>query len=288
MIPSLLNFTLLALHTLVIIHSTSRFSGMFFPLMKTAGLSGFLDLVYFPPNNWENRKKPPIRIHVIWPEGEFWRTEEIATIRFGENLLFEEKDFEAKLDSGICLLYPTTESLNDCLAFLPEEAFWKTSIPEWRGTAGFRNSMSQTSYQSEVFPLPKKGSLLTFHPFIQYGEVENRMLVLNITKSPEIIQNELYLFDSCTRRLHGKEIVKTNSLTTIYLDKYDFKQDSLPVFAIPGMAGIPFGLGVAKDGSMLSMEHTHPPASLVLFGDRNSIQSKVKRSWFNNLLIGEK
>jgi hypothetical protein len=261
---------------------------MFFPLMKTVGVSGFLDLVYFPPNNWENRKRGPIRLYVLWPEGRYWRTESIAIIRYGENLVFDERNFAAQLKTGICLIYPTIEKIDDYLEELPSEAIWTASIPEWRGTAGFRSSKSQTSYQGEIFPLPESGSLLTFHPFIQYGDVENRLLVLNVTKSPEIVENELNLYDSDTRRLYGKEVVRTNSLTTIFLDKYDFKPDQLPVFAVPKMAGIPFGLGVARGGAMLSMEHTHPPASLVLFGKRNSIQSRIKSNWFKNLLEDSK
>ena len=44
------------------------------------------------------------------------------------------------------------------------------------------------------------------------------------------------------------------------------------------MAGIPFGFGISKKNNMLSMEHTHPPASFVIHGERFSIQKKIKEN----------
>ena len=257
---------------------------MFFPLLKTEKLSGFLDLVYFPPNNWEHRGKSKVALYAIWSDGENWRTEDQGSINFGEHRLFEESDFGDKLDTGMCLIYPSLRKLNNRLDVLPTEAYWSTNIPEWRATTGFKGLNSQTSYQSEVFPLPSKASMLTFHPFIQYGNIENRLLVLNVTKVPEIITSHLLLYDSHSGEKFGTELVQTNSLSTINLDKYAFKPDQLPAFIAPKMAGIPFGLGIAPDTSMLSMEHTHPPASLVLFGDRNAVQGTIKRNWLNSLM----
>lgn len=252
--------------------------------METVGLTGFLDLSYFPPNNWENRIKGKTNLFAIWPKNEKWETQNLGTIEYGESRLFLSSDHEEKLKTGLCLIYPTSGTLESQLSELPELPVWYSRIPEWRATTGFRNANAQTSYQGEIFPLPSKASLLTFHPFIQYGEVENRLLVLNVTKKPEILESHLLLYDSWSKKKRGSEKVCTNSLTTIALDKFKFLPSELPAFVIPNMAGIPFGLGVARDGSMLSMEHTHPPASLVLFGNRFGVQSTVKKKWFGNLM----
>ena len=240
--------------------------------------------MYFPPNNWENRDKSQIMLYAIWTEGHHWRTEKLGVLNYGENRAFDSDSYAEKLNSNLCLIYPTHTDLPNILPSLPDFPVWFSRIPEWRATTGFRNLNAQTSYQGEIFPLPEKASLLTFHPFIQYGDVENRLLVLNVTKSPQIVESEFHLYDSQSGVHFGSEIVKTNSVTTIALDKYRFKPEQLPAFISPKMAGIPFGLGIANDGSMLSMEHTHPPASLVLFGNRNSIQGQIKKKWFNGLL----
>ena len=158
-------------------------------------------------------------------------------------------------------------------------------MPAWRNTSGFYNEFTQVSYQADIEPLPQKASLLTFHPFIQYGDVINNLLVLNVTKDPKILKGKISLFNSHDKSFVADSEISTNSITTIPLDIYNFKPTDLPVFYSPTIAGIPFGLGVAKSGKMLSLEHTHPPASLVLHGDRRGVQGKIKSSWINKLVV---
>lgn len=225
-----------------------------------------------------------MNLYAIWSEGSHWATQNLGAIEFGESRRLDSSSHPEKLKNGLCLIYPTRGELKFQISELPELPVWNSRIPEWRATTGFMNSISQTSYQGEIFPLPNKASLLTFHPFIQYGDVENRLLILNVTGKPEIIESDILLFDSKSRSKRGSHIVRTNTLTTIQLDKFNFAPQELPAFVIPNMAGIPFGLGVSKDGSMLSMEHTHPPASLVLFGNRFAVQGSIKKKWFSKLL----
>ena len=111
-----------------------------------------------------------------------------------------------------------------------------------------------------------------------------KLLILNLSNEPEFRSSQIHLFNSSTKELKGTETVQTNSVTTIELDKYDFQSDELPVFYSPDMAGIPFGLCISDDKKMLSMEHTHPPASFVLFGDRLKAQGLIKKNWINSLM----
>jgi hypothetical protein len=170
------------------------------------------------------------------------------------------------------------------LSTLPSRKFWYSEIPAWRNTSGFYNQFTQVSYQSDIEPLPLKASLLTFHPFIQFGDVINNLLVLNVTNDPKIQSGKILMFNSFNKSFIADSLISTNSLTTIPLDIYNFKPTDLPVFYSPEIAGIPFGLGIAKSGKMLSLEHTHPPASLVLHGNRRAIQGKIKKSWIEKLV----
>jgi hypothetical protein len=254
---------------------------MFFPLMKVLDLEGFLELSYMPANEWENRVKSVLKVYLMWTDGNSWNVQLYCKINFGEVVRITTEDIDSKhLQSGVCLFYPTTEEIVEPLATLPTREVWSSRIPEWRCTTGFYNANSQTSYQGEIFPLPPKASLLTFHPFIQYGEVDNYLLVLNISRDPVIKESMIELFNSADLQKKGNAKVKTNSASCIALNDFRFLPSDLPLFISPSMAGIPFGLGVSHDGQMLSMEHTHPPASFVLFGNRNAIQSKIKKTWF--------
>lgn len=254
---------------------------MFFPLMKVLDLEGFLELSYMPANNWENRVKSELYVYLIWTENSKWGVSLYTKIKFGEVIRVDTRDIgEQYLQSGVCLFYPTKEELIGPLDSLPSTEFWSSRIPEWRCTTGFYSATAQTSYQGEIFPLPQKANLLTFHPFIQFGNVDNYLVVLNISKDPAIKESAIEFFNSVDLQKRGFANVSTNSATCIPLNKIGYLPTDLPLFISPSMAGIPFGLGISHDGHMLSLEHTHPPASFVLFGNRNMIQGKIKKTWF--------
>jgi hypothetical protein len=255
--------------------------------MKTPDLEGFLDLIYEAPNNWENRIRKTIYMHLIWSENSHWRTRLVAVMKKGDIFRLNTKVLDSNIiQNNLVLAYPSLSHLPEKISTLPTEKTWFAEVPAWRNTSGFYNSFAQVSYQADVEPLPSKASLMTFHPFIQFSEIENRLVVLNATKSPELTETKIQIYNSSEMKLIAEEKVVTNSLTTIYLDKYEFQPTDLPIFYCPKMAGIPFGLGISKDSKMLSMEHTHPPASLVLHGDRRAIQGKIKKNWISKMEPG--
>ena len=258
---------------------------MFFPLMKTPNLNGFCDLVYESPNNWENRIHKPISLYLLWSNGNRWLSKKISEMNYGDEIRLVTNDIDEKcLATGLALIYPSLEPIEPELSTLPSRKVWYSEIPAWRNTSGFYNEFTQVSYQSDIEPLPSKASLLTFHPFIQFGDVINNLLVLNVTNDPKIQSGKISMFNSFDKSFVADTLISTNSLTTIPLDVYNFKPTDLPVFYSPEIAGIPFGLGIAKSGKMLSLEHTHPPASLVLHGNRRAIQGKIKKSWIEKLV----
>jgi len=253
--------------------------------MKTPNLNGFCDLVYESPNNWENRIHKPISLYLLWSNGNRWVSKKISEMNYGDEIRLVTNDIDEKcLATGLALIYPSLEPIEPELSTLPSRKVWYSEIPAWRNTSGFYNEFTQVSYQSDIEPLPSKASLLTFHPFIQFGDVINNLLVLNVTNDPKIQSGKISMFNSFDKSFIADSLISTNSLTTIPLDIYNFKPTDLPVFYSPEIAGIPFGLGIAKSGKMLSLEHTHPPASLVLHGNRRAIQGKIKKSWIEKLV----
>ena len=77
--------------------------------------------------------------------------------------------------------------------------------------------------------------------------------------------------------------VKIYHLNFIPLNLYNFLPDQLPIFICRSMAGIPFGFGISKNKDMLSLEHTHPPASFSVHGERFKVQGEIKNNWLSKL-----
>jgi hypothetical protein len=257
---------------------------MFFPLMFHKALNGFLNVVYLPSNNWENTIKDRLNIYGIYSDGLHWNSIKLSQLDYGQSERYEQSDFNhLPIESNLLLIYPTKKNLPLKLGQLPDDKNWYSTTPAWRNSTGFCNQYAQVSYQAELEPFPSKASLLTFHPFIQYKNMKNNLLIVNATKEPTIKTHEVKVYNSITLQLIDVVTVKSNSTSEIPLDGYNFNPVDLPVFSCDTMAGIPFGLGISNDDLTLSLEHTHPPASLVIFGDRRRVQAKIKQNWFKKL-----
>ena len=160
-----------------------------------------------------------------------------------------------------------------------------TTMPNWRATLGLLSPLASTCYQGELDPFPAPGSLLTFAPFVQFGSgVENYMLFLNLEKSPQTRTATVEIYDSAVPgRCRGSFEVRNNAVSIVSLDDTGMGPEDLPVIICKGMSGIPLYLSKTTDGSYLSLEHTHPPASYVIHGKRWEAQKILKNDWFAKL-----
>ena len=258
---------------------------MFYPLIKLDNFQGCTTIHNYPPNNWEPIKFSDKYIYIIWLDNNIWRTNLYDVLKINNSIDISTKDLPAEyFINNIAFLYPSSILLNDKLSELPSEINFNTITPTWRATIGIESDKTKVSYQGEIEPFPEKASLLTFHPFLQYDNFENFLLIINLIKKPNIIESNLEIFNGYKGEFIDSQIIKTNSATILPLNKYNFKKSDLPFFINRTSSAIPFGFGYNTDKSILSLEHTHPPASLVLHGNRFLIQSQIKSKWFNKLI----
>ncbi len=258
---------------------------MFYPILKVLEYEGWTNLSNYAPNDWENKDSGSKIIHVLWTDGKQWHSKVLTDLEYGQNFCVSTNDLsDEMLQNNLAFLYPSTVKLPILMDSLPMEKNWVTHIPAWRASVGIKSEMAQVSYQGEIEPFPEKASLLTFHPFLQFGEFDNYLITINLQNSPGIKSSDLEVYNSSEKRFIDSQPIKRNSATVIPLNQYNFTKDDLPVFVNKEMSAIPFGFGATKDGQMLSLEHTHPPASFVLHGNRMATQSRIKASWFNKLI----
>jgi len=254
----------------------------YFPLLIAPGCEGWVGLSNFSPNNWEVRHSESQFINVTWASNGMWRTKNLGVLAPGACKTITANDVaEIVPVDALPLLSLTRTPTAEKSEVLPRLDSAQTSVPAWRATLGLSTLKAQTSYQGELDAFPPQGSLLTFGPFLQFGEgIKNHLILLNVENSPAIRSAELEIYDAAGLKLRGRFPVSNNAANSIPLDRLGFEPGDLPMFICRGMAAIPLYLSSAMEGAYLSLEHTHPPASLVVHGRRWEAQKLLKSRWF--------
>jgi len=255
----------------------------YYPILKAPGCQGWTTLCNFPPNNWETRDSSEKFVNVTWLCETGWKTENIGVLASGEVRTVSIQDIAGFIpESVLPLLSLTVSKLPAYSDSLPRTDIARTIVPACRATLGLSTTHASTSYQGEIDPFPAVGSLLTFSPFIQFGEeIENYLIFLNIENSPVIRTSQVEIYDSEKTALKGTFAVRNNYATIITLDGLCFSPTDLPLIICRGMSAVPLYFSKTSDDSFLSLEHTHPPASYVIHGKRWEAQKILKTIWFS-------
>ena len=257
----------------------------YYPILTAPGCTGQTTLHNFPPNSWEDKSKDSKLINLTWVQDGLWRSEVLGEIAFGAMRTFSQDDVAGHVPIGtlplLSLCAGPLPSVSDVLSANGQ----RTNMPAWRATLGLESLAASTCYQGELDPFPVPGSLLTFAPFVQFGEgIENYLLLLNLEKNPQKRTSQVEIYDSANPgRIVGCFEVCNNSVSVVSLDGLGIEQDDLPAIVCKGMSGIPLYFSKTLSGSNLSLEHTHPPASYVIHGRRWEAQKLLKNKWFSRL-----
>lgn len=110
--------------------------------------------------------------------------------------------------------------------------------------------------------------------------VRNYLLFVNLEKSPSSRESTVEIYDAATAGLRATFAVRNNAISSIPLDDIGFAASGLPVIICRTMAALPLYFSSTEHGSLLSLEHTHPPASYVIHGRRWDAQKLLKERWF--------
>jgi len=254
----------------------------YYPVLSAPGCKGWVGLSNFSPNNWEIRRRQSLLINVTWASNGMWITKNLGVLAPGACKTITASDVADIVPADVLPLLSLT--LTPPVAqseVLPRLDTAQTSIPAWRATLGLSSSSAQTSYQGELDAFPLQASLLTFGPFLQFGEgIKNHLILLNVENSSASRSAELEIYDAAGLKLRGRFPVSSNAANSIPLERLGFASGDLPLFICRGMAAIPLYFSSAMDGAYLSLEHTHPPASLVVHGRRWQAQKLLKNRWF--------
>lgn len=256
----------------------------YYPLLQAPGFEGWTTLCNFSPNNWERVRIARRCANLSWSDGNVWQHRMVTEIEPNEMRRFSASELSSFMPEGVSGYLSLTESpLPMQTSALPSTGETKTVYPFWRATLGLTSKAgSETSYQGEIDPFPAPASLLTFGHFLQCHQgVQNLLLFVNLEASPEGREGEIEIrtADEPNKLLRSARVTN-NAITCISLDGVGLTNDDLPLIVCRQLAGIPLYLSSTEDGLFLSLEHTHPPASTVVHGQRWLAHKQLKQLWF--------
>lgn len=255
----------------------------YYPLIKIPKFSAKTTLFNFPPNNWELRAPiSPKFINASWVQDSLWHTTSILFMRPNEciEVTSDQCEILAGIDSHVFLSL-SNDQQSKVDESLPEFLVEGTSYPQWRASLQIFSECSSTSYLGEIAPFPSNSSCLSFGGMFQLEpHTKNNIIFINLEKSSISRAEFLTIHNPHTGKLIQEFVVKNNSVNLLEMPMFEFEKDFLPVIICRGMGGIPLYFSHDTEGASLSLEHSHPPSSYVVHGDRNRAQRELKKYWF--------
>lgn len=257
----------------------------FYPVLNAPNVKGWVGVCNFSPNNWEKYSRVAKFVNVTYPSKGFWITKNIGKLPYGKYKKVSHQELSEFIPGNTLALISLTLTIPaEVSKSLPKLNTDKTTIPNSRATLGLSSKVFQTSYQGELDPFPSQGTLLSFAPFLQFdNNVKNFLLLINLEESAENRSGKVKVYDANKDCLKGEFQIFNNSINVIPLDELSFMEQELPLFVSKDMASIPLYFSTTEDGSYMSLEHTHPPASLVVHGKRWDAQKFLKNRWFSKV-----
>lgn len=252
----------------------------FFPIIS--GFDSSITLVNFPSLETQKKLEKPQLIYATWSDGKKWHYRNIGKIASNQALEIKHSDLPKDIPSSPFLFFhPNILHDSSDELFLSDHMY---VMPTWRGNIKVLSEYTSTSYQGdyqhEMVANIRKGSLVSISPMIQtHPNISNHFILVNINKSPVKNRHDLYFFDARNKRIIHKTEVFNNTCNIVDLSKVEIPEETLILAISKTIAGIPIYFSHTQDRKHLSFEHTHPPASLVVFGDPLYFQTKLKTYW---------
>ncbi len=259
---------------------------IFFPILISNELYDTSTIVYnYPPNDIDLVPIKSRYLSIIWMGNDCWHTKLISKLNPYESKEISQKSLQATIrNNHLLILSLTDEPLVEKMNELPNKTIPETT-PAWRSTICVHRGKSTASYQGEIISFPKKASLLSFSPFLQNKSgVKNYLIFLNLESKP-ISRKSFIRFTTANKpeSILKEVVVRSNKCNLIDLTDIKIEQDKILVCYSQDISGIPLFLSYSDEDNSISLEHTHPPSSFTVYGERNYSQRLIKKNWFNLL-----
>lgn len=257
----------------------------FLPLVE--GLQSSVGLANFPCVPEDNPWSLEQFVHVAWSYQSSWHIRILDSIQPGKTVVYTQNDLPRgfpKEATPFFFLYP--ERLPFTLDRLIVSHLMQTE-PSWRANIKFYSPTTSVSYQGEYpgeLMQAQKGTLLSFGPLAQIKTgLFTKFLLINLRTEPGN--------DPCKIRFAQMKSQKILLETTVYHNRCNIVDlsgltcdDADPVCAFSDeLTGIPLYLTHDIGYRKMSLEHTHAPMEILVFGNRSIFQKNMKSWWLRQI-----
>lgn len=184
-------------------------------------------------------------------------------------------------------LYPM--ELDQDLATLPVRPDLMNTIPAWRANSRFASASTSVSFQGEypdsMLKIPR-GSLVSIGPMEQATDgVRTHLIFTNVREKPALLPGILLAKSMVSRHVIADIQIKSNQCNAWDITEIVRSTEEPLVLMSPDTAGIPLYFSHDAGMTAMSLEHTHPPITLTMFGNvdrRMGFVRQMKEYWLRD------
>ena len=254
---------------------------------RIEGLKCRVTLANFPCVEGERPWSLEQVLHVAWSDHSLWQVRALDTVSPGNSVVCTCDELPSELPSDISpffFLHP--KKLPSTLDRLIISDLMLTS-PNWRANIQLSSPTTSTSYQGE-YPGSmigiEKGTLLSLGPLVQLKTgLTSKLILVNLGAKPGNEIGQVRFAQMRSRKVLHETTVQRNHCNVIDLSFLDC-DDSDPVCLFSNdLTGIPIFLTHDLNFTKMSLEHTHPPTEMLVFGDKRKFQKRMKDWWLSKI-----
>jgi len=253
----------------------------YYPLLEIQGFGAEVQLANFPSNGDYESPINPVVVYAAQTTGSHWSIYDCGELLPWETRIYSRADLngeENPLES--IFFFMSEQSLPNILSALPMPSLFQNTEPAWRGNLRVVGNGTVSSYSGDYpdsLAKLENATLLSLSPMIQKCPgITTRVLIINLCLCPTIREVEARLITLAERSTLQTYRLRTNRVNVLSVDENLVHSASATAVTCEGMTGIPVFVSYNLDRTMISMEHTHPPAEMMVFGSGSARRAIVR------------
>lgn len=258
-----------------------------FFFLKTKGLKSEIGIAHFPPTRSKGYQANPAYVCAARIVQGKWFIQTLTFLAYGQSYAVKGEALNLSDDLlSQVVVFLSPKRLEGAYDELPSESAF-TSTASWRANVRIVSPTTSTSYMAEypgeMLDL-KRGSNVSVAPFYQSGAgICAKVFIVNFSRQPIVKEGNVYIKLHSSQRILKHIKVMSNRVSCLDLTDVAVidETDSLVVVS-PDLAFIPIYFSQTQEGTHLSLEHSHPPASLMMYGlpDQKRAIARQMKSYF--------